>query len=260
MIHEEESERPAKPRMRGGAWGHVLVSASACLLTVSIVGSAVFLAHRIYNRYAIRGKIHGFLASLENRTPQELHERATQLKERPKLLEEMLPELSKTLRAARSEQQLCAAIQICRPFLGHRRIRDALFELRADGRECVAGAAVGELAAIEPPEQAADALGRCMDDVPAGVIGPAAVDRVCAGLFQLERVGLEAMRKHVSKLSVDRRVWLASYVNQVGGPYRRAWLEMLSADGEARVRDAAVRAMHPPAGDNSRATPVAKSG
>jgi hypothetical protein len=238
----------------------VLVSASACLLTVSILGSAVFLTHRIYSRYAMRGKIQAFLISLENRTPEELQERIAQLKERPKLMEEILPELHKTLRAARSEQQLCAAIKLCRPFLKRRRIRDALFELRSDGRECVAAAAIGELGAVDPPEQAASVLGRCLEDAPAGAIGPAGLDRACAGLFQLEKAGLETMKTNLGKLSVDRRVWLVGYVNQVGGPYRRPWLEMLAADSDTRVREAAARAQRPVAEKAAAPTPVAKRG
>jgi hypothetical protein len=260
MSQADSIDGQPQERSRNGPWGHVLVSASACALTVSIVGSAVFLTHRIYTRYQLKGKIREFLAALENRTPQELEERATQIRERPKLVEQMLPELARTLRAARSEEQLCAAIRISGPFLGHKRIRDALFELRSDGRECVAAAAIGALAAIEPPEQAAEVLGRCMEDVPAGVIGPSGLDRLCAGLFQLGRPGLEIMKSHVAKLSVDRRVWLAGFVNHVGGPYRRAWLEMLSADADARVRNAASIALRPSGRDRSVGAPVAGSG
>jgi len=248
---------PSAPR--GGAWGHIIVSASACILTVSIVGSAVFLVHRIYARYELRGKIREFLASLENRTPQELEERALKLKERPKLMDQMLPELSQTLRAARSEQQLCAAIQISRAFLGHKRIRDALFELRADGREGVAAAAVSALGKIDPPDQAAQILGRCMEDVPAGAIGPAALDQLCAGLYSLDAAGLETMKKHVTKLSIDRRIWLAGLVSQLEGPGRRPWLDMLAADADPRVKAAAELAQRPSAGRVAPA-PVAKSG
>src|SRR5262245_29896693 len=107
--------------LRGGPWGHLLVSASACVLTVSIVGSGVFLANRLYVRYQTRGLIRDFLSSLENRTPEELDQSIAKLQERPKLVAQMLPEIVGALRNARSEEQLCAVIRVCRPFLNHQR-------------------------------------------------------------------------------------------------------------------------------------------
>src|SRR5438874_13652438 len=87
--------------LRGGPWRHLLVSASACVLTVSIVGSGVFLANRLYVRYQTRGLIRDFLSSLENRTPDELDQSIAKLQERPRLVAQMLPEIVGSLRNAR---------------------------------------------------------------------------------------------------------------------------------------------------------------
>lgn len=230
---------------RGGPWGHLLVSASACLLTVSIVGSGVFLANRLYVRYQTRGLIRDFLSSLENRTPEELDQSIAKLQERPRLVAQMLPEIVGALRNARSEEQLCAVIKVCRPFLNHQRVRDALFELRGDGRESVSAAAVWALSKAEPPDHAAQFLGRCLDDVPAGVLGPAAVDRLCSGLYELGSTGLVVLRPKLTNLPVDRRIWLVGYVASAGGPDREAWLRMLQSDPESRVRAVAERALRP---------------
>lgn len=234
---------PLRNPTRGGPWGHLLVSVSACALTVSIVGSGVFLAHRIYVRYETRGLIRDFLASLENRNPQELDESVSKLSQRPKLVEQMLPEMARSLRTAHSEEQLCAVIKVCQPFLGHRRVRDALFELRGDGREGVAAAAVRALSQAEPPEQAAELLGRCLDDVPAGVLGPSAIDRLCSGLYDLGGRGLDVIRPKLSNLPTERRVWLVGYVTERGGAHESEWLRMLLADADERVRTAARQAM-----------------
>lgn len=254
MTIESPSDAVEKPLLRGGPWGHFLVSASACILTVSIVGSGVFLVNRIYTRYEFRSRIREFLGSLENRTQQELEQSAAKLQERPKVVEQMLPELTATLRSARSEEQLCAAIRISRPFLGHKRIREALYELRADGRERVAATAIETLGGIEPPEQACEVLGRCLDDVSAGVLGPAATDRLCASLFELGTPGLSEIRSRLAKLSIDRRVWLVGYVATIGGPHRQAWLEMLKGDTEPRVQAAANQALAP-----AKAEPLVKT-
>jgi hypothetical protein len=225
----------------GGPWGHVLVSASACVLTVSIAGSAVFLTHRLYSRHELRGKVRAFIASLENRTPQELADRVAQLKQRPRLTPHLLPEVTAALRRSRSEQQLCAAIQISRAFLDHKRVVDALVDLRGDGREIVAAAAVGVLAELAPAERAASVLGQCLADAPAGGVGASAIDAACAGLYQMGGPGLAEAKRHLPGLTIDRRIWLAGYVHHAAGPHRRTWLEMLAADPDERVKGAAQR-------------------
>ncbi len=232
--------RIATPPVRpSGFWGHLLVSASACLLTVSILGSAVILVYKGYRRYELKTKVRTFISSLENRTPEELAERTEELKQRPKVAQHVLPELRNTLAAARSENQLRAAIEVSRAFLSHSGIRRALMDLRRDPREMVSAAAVSALAELEPPEAAAEALGNCLEGVDVGEVSDAAVDEICAGLLKLGGPGLDEMKKHIGRLSEDRRVWIVGYVNAVGSPYRRAWLELLKADPDARVQAAA---------------------
>lgn len=227
----------------GRIWGHLLVSASACLLTVSIVGSGVFLIYKTYQRYETKSKVRAFVESLENRTQEELDDRVSQLKERPKLAEYVLPELRRTLANATSERQLCAAIEVSRAFLDNPRIGRALFELRRDGRESVAGDAVRALAGLQPPEHAADVLGKCLEGAESGHVVEAVIDQVCAGLFSLGEPGLQRMRERLPSLPAERRVWLVGYVNTVGGPYRVNWLELLRSDPNATVRARATAAL-----------------
>ncbi len=227
----------------GGVWGHLLVSASACLLTVSIVGSGVVLVYKGYSRYELKAKVRTFIDSLENRTQEELDERSAQLKERPKLAEHVLPELRRTLAGARSERQLCAAIDISRAFLQNHKIEKALFELRRDGREGVSAAAVHALAGLQPPEHAADVLGKCLEGADTGLVVEAVIDEVCAGLFALGEPGLRQMRGRLAGLSAERRTWLVGYVTAVGGPHRKNWLELLRSDSDPTVRAKAEAAL-----------------
>ena len=185
------SQGPSQASGRpGGIWGHLLVSASACLLTVSIVGSAVFLFYKTYQRYETKSKVRAFIESLENRTPEELEDRVTQLKERPKLAEHVLPELRRTLASATSERQLCAAIEVASAFLDNPRIGRALFELRRDGRESVAADAVRALAGLQPPEHAAEVLGKCLEGVESGQVVEAVIDRFEAGVYWVDDDGI----------------------------------------------------------------------
>jgi hypothetical protein len=223
--------------------GHLLVSTSACLLTVSILGSGVFLVYKAYQRYETKSKVRAFIESLENRTPDELEDRCAQLKQRPKLAEYVLPELRRTLASATSERQLCAAIAVSRAFLDNPRIGRALFELRRDGRESVAADSVRALSGLQPPEHAADVLGKCLEGAESGQVVEAVIDQVCAGLFSLDEPGLQRMRERMPSLTAERRVWLVGYVNSVGGPYRVKWLELLRSDPDATVRARATAAL-----------------
>lgn len=236
----DPSHTSGKP---GRIWGHLLVSISACLLTVSIFGSGVFLVYKAYQRYETKSKVRAFIESLENRTPEELEDRCAQLKERPKLAEYVLPELRRTLASTTSERQLCAAIEVSRAFLDNPRIARALFELRRDGRESVSGDAVRALAGLQPPEHAGDVLGKCLEGAESGHVVEAVIDQVCAGLFSLGAPGLQRMRERLPSLSPERRVWLVGYVNTVGGPYRVSWLELLRSDPNATVRARAEAAL-----------------
>jgi len=259
LIPPAENSQKVVTRGGAGPWGHVLVSASACVLTVSILGSAVFLTHRLYSRHLLRQKVREFISSLDNRSPEELADRALQLKLRPKLAAHFLPEIAASLNAARSERQLCAAIQLSEAFLEHKRIRNALLGLRSDARENVAAAAVRALAQLQPPAEAAAVLGRCLEESRSGAVGPAAVDEAIAGLFHLGQPGLDEMKARLPLLSPDRRVWIAGYVNAAGGPYRRGWLELLGADPDKRVQEAGLRALGASEGSETTAQ-VARKG
>lgn len=201
------------------------------------------LGYKGYRRYELKTRVRGFISSLENRTPDELAERAEELKQRPKVAQHILPELKRAMTHARSEGQLCAAIEISRAFISHHSIERALFDLRHDPRESVASLAVSALGEAQPPERAAKLLGECLDGADAGAVADAVVDEVCAGLLKLGEPGLAEIQKHIGLLGTDRRVWLAGYVNTVGGPYRKLWLDMLQQDAEPRVRDAAAKAL-----------------
>lgn len=225
-----------------GFWGRALVAVSACVLTVSIVGSAAFLWFRIQERRELRTRVQGFIASLENRTDAELADRAAQLREKPKVAEYVLPEIRRALRASRSEDQLCAVIRLCEAFVDRREIETALFELRGDRREVVAGAAVDALSKVQPAERAAELLGQCLAGAASGETVPAGADSACAGLFRLGAAGRAEIEKRLESMTVDRRRWLVKYVNEVGGPYRESWLALLGEDADASVREAVARA------------------
>jgi hypothetical protein len=242
-------------RRQAGFWGHVLVSASACLLTVSIFGSAAFLIYRVYDKQQTRAKVRDSIASLENRTPEELAEHVARLRERTKLAEIVLPELATALGQNRSEQQVCAAIALSRAFVDHRRIEGALFKLRRDPRESIASAAVSALAELQPKEKAAAALGQCLEGADAGEVGPAVIDEACSGLIRLGDAGLAEMQKHLGKLTPDRRVWIVDYLLSSGSPHRAKWLEMLGKDADPKVQTAAREASIHGARPKGLATP-----
>lgn len=229
-------------RPRHGAWGDVLVAGCACLLTVSILGSAVYLGWRLYDRYQWTRHARTFVLSLENRTAEELTERAAQLRARPKVARYVLPEILRGLSTAVSERQLCATIQISRAFVDDKRIRRALTRLVRDNREIVAAAAVEALAEVRPREQSAAILGGCLTNQGDSPLAPAAVDRICAGLLDAGEAGRQALSNKLALLAPDRRVWLVGFVAEGDAPDRQAWLDVLAADPDERVQ-AAVAAI-----------------
>jgi len=223
-------------------WGHVLVSLCACLLTISIVGSIVFLAWRVYDRRQLSFRVKTFVASLQDRTPEELVARAENLKAHPKVARFVLPELSKSIAHAGSEQQQWAAIEVSRAFLTDKKVEKTLFALRNYPRERVAAAAVRALSELQPRAHAAELMGQCLVDARTG----AAVDEACSALYRLGEVGRAEMEKRLSALPVGRRIWLVGYADAMGGPNRRSWLKMLASSGEPRVRAAAEKALSRP--------------
>ncbi len=220
-------------------WGHVLVSLCACVLTVSIVGSIVFLAWRVHDRRQLKARVKTFVSSLEDRTPEELATRANRLKAHPKVARFVLPELSKSIAGARSEQQQWSAIEVSRAFVAEEEVQRTLMGLRGDLRERIAAAAVRALSEIEPSEHAAELMGQCLADARTG----AAIDEACAALYRLGAVGRQEMKKRLSDLPVGRRIWLVGYVDWKGGPNRRGWMTMLAADQDVAVRGAAAEAL-----------------
>lgn len=220
-------------------WGHVLVSLCACVLTVSIVGSVVFLAWRVHDRRQLKARIKTFVSSLEDRTPQELATRANRLKAHPKVARFVLPELSKSIAGGGSEQQQWSAIEVSRAFLSEEKVQKTLMGLRGDLRERIAAAAVRALGEIEPAEHAAELMGQCLADSRTG----AATDEACAALYRLGEVGRQEMSKRLSGLPVGRRIWLVGYVAWLDGPGQRGWMTMLAADEDVAVRGAATEAL-----------------
>lgn len=239
MTAANENTASVPPGAESGFWSHALVSLGACVLTVSIVGSIVFLGWRVYDRRRLTAHAEAFVSSLQNRTPEELADHAESLKERPQVAKYVLPRLMRSIGAEGSDRQLSAAITVARAFVDDKVVEDSLFQLRVDNRETVAAAAVAALGELDPPERAAEVMGRCMVDATAG----AAVDEACAALYRLGDAGLKEMRTRLSSLTVGRRVWLVGYVGNTEGSAQRPWLAMLSADAEQRVRDAAARAI-----------------
>ncbi len=228
-----------QPERAGSFWGHVLVSLCACILTVSIMGSAVFLVWRVYDRQHLRERVSGFVSSLRNRTPEELAERAESLKAHPKVARYVVPEIRKSIKEASSDLQRCCAIQISRAFLNDEGVEKTLFSLRDDPAEAVAAAAVRVLSELQPPERASEIIGRCLLDAEV----PAAVDEACAALYRLGNTGLMEMSRRKGNLTPGRRLWLVGYVAGHHGPLQRAWLSILKVDEDARVREAAEEAL-----------------
>jgi len=213
--------------------GDVLVAASACILTISIAGSAVYLGYRAYDKRVQQARVDVFVNSLEHRSVAELATDAEQLRGKPKLAKYVLPRILSSIRTENDERRQIASIRIAWAFLDNLKVRRTLLDMRRSSRESVAAAAVDALAHISPPAEAAEWLGRCLD-----VSTGAVIDAVCAGLVSLGDVGRSEMRSRMAQLSVDRRIWLAGYVTAQPIDDRDKWLDLLAQDAEPRVREA----------------------
>ncbi|MCB9853735.1 MAG: hypothetical protein H6819_11610 [Phycisphaerales bacterium] len=222
-----------------GWFGPILVAATACILTVTILGSLGILGWRFYDRWQLQERVRTLVSSLENRTPEELADRAAQLKERPKVARYVLPQIRAAIARSPSEQQQWSAIRIGEAFIQDRSMEESLFQLRTSPRERIAAEATRILSLVQPPSHAAERLGSCLVDATCS----AAQDEACAGLMRLGDVGRVEMQKHLPELNVGRRLWLVRYVNDRGGAYREAWLQMLAKDEDTAVRTAAVNAL-----------------
>lgn len=217
----------------------------ACILTVSIVGSIMWLSWRAYERHEYRGRVRSFVSSLENRTDQELDDVTQKLRVKKKLARYVLPQLLETVRGGMSERQRIAAIRVCSAFLDKNRIRTVLVALATDAgqTETVAGNAVMVLSEVEPPERAAELLGRCLSPPPGQRALSTVVDEACAGLLRLGEPGRREAERRVPALSEVRRLWLVGFVGRHGAENRESWLEMLNNDESERVRAAAAEAL-----------------
>ena len=230
-----EAVRPSVPGK--SVAGDVIVAASACILTISIAGSAVFLGYRAYEKRVQQARVDSFVNSLEHRSNAELAADAEQLRGKPKLAKYVLPRILASIRTENDERRQVASMRIAWAFLDNQKVRRTLFEMRRSSRETVAAAAVDALARITPPEEAAKWLGQCLD-----VSTGAVIDAVCAGLVNLGDAGRAEMTARIGQLSVDRRIWLAGFVSTRPVEDRDKWLDLLSRDSEPRVREAAAAA------------------
>lgn len=232
-----------------GSWiGPLLVAVTACVLTVTILGSIGILGWRFNEKRQLQNRVRSFVSSLQNRNADELAERAESLKERPKVARYVLPEIQRAIATAPSEQQKWSAIRVAEAFIEHPPIQESLFELRSSPLERIAAEATRVLSHIEPTERAAEKLGQCLADANCG----AARDEACAGLIRLGDAGLAEMKSRLNSMSVGRRQWLVRYVNEQGGPQRTPWLQMLAGDDDNTVRGAANAAL-------AQVTPLANS-
>lgn len=224
---------------KAGWFGPVLVAVTACILTVTILGSIGILGWKFYDQWQLKQRVRAVVASLQNRTPEELAEKAEQLKEHPKVARYVLPQIREAIVRSPSEQQQWSAIRIAEAFIDDKSIEKCLFRLRTSPRERVSAEATRILSLVKPESRAAERLGACLEDAQCGAV----VDEACAGLLRLGDVGREEMKKHLGKLNVGRRLWLVRYVNEKGGENRDSWLQMLAKDDDNAVRTAANNAL-----------------
>lgn len=231
--------KPGTPRK--GIGGDILVAVSACILTVSIAGSAVYLGYRAYDRRIQQERVDAFVNSLEHRTLAELAADAEQLHSKPKLAKYVLPRILASIRTENDERRQIASMRIAWAFLDVPKVRKTLHDMRVSPQESVAAAAVEALAHITQPADAAKALGQCLD-----VSTGAVIDAVCAGLVSLNEHGRAVMKEKLGQFSVDRRVWIAGYIAAHEVDDRDKWLDLLAADSEPRVREAVDAARNAP--------------
>lgn len=224
---------------KAGFFGPMLVATTACILTITILGSIGILGFRFYERWQLKERVREFVSGLQNRTPEELAEKAEQLKEHPKVAKFVLPQIRAAIANSPSEQQQWSAIRVAEAFIHEPSMEKSLFRLRSSPRERIAAEATRILSLVKPESRAAERLGRCLMDAKCGAVQ----DEACAGLIRLGDVGRLEMQKHLNSLNVGRRLWLVRYVNEKGGANRDAWLQMLANDEDKTVRAAATHAV-----------------
>src|SRR5262245_30710669 len=104
---------PASPEPREpGLLARAAMIVLACVLTVSIAGSALFLwqaRSRAHDRYA---RIQKFVDRLGLLSPQEIAERAAALRETPEDARRVIPAVLKRLRHERSPRLRLACVRL----------------------------------------------------------------------------------------------------------------------------------------------------
>ena len=229
---------------KSGWLGPIFVTVASAILTITILGSAVYLGVRFYEKRRRETEIQSFVHSLPNRSPDELAAQAEQLQQRKGVRRYLLPEIQRTMLTGPTEQQRWSAVRISEAFLESKGIRKTLVRISTlppeSVQERVAAEATRVLGKVRPPEEAARLIRSCLSANSC----PAVVDEVCAALFGLGPVGLETAKACSMELSEGRKLWLVRYISEQGDIERqREWLNWLAANDHAAVAKAATDAL-----------------
>jgi len=216
--------------------GPVFVMLASTVLTITILGSAVYLGVRFYEKKRREREIQNFVQALPNRSPAELAEQARELQQRKGVQQYLLPEIRRTMLAGQTEQQRWSAIRISEAFLESKGVRKTLRRTARLPQERLAAEATRVLSRAKPPEAAAELMTTCLKDA----ICPAVVDEACAAFYDLGEVGLNSITQCADELSSGRKLWLVRYVaEQERTDNQQQWLAWLSKASDEAVQEAA---------------------
>jgi len=216
--------------------GPIFVMLASTILTITILGSAVYLGVRFYEKKRREREIQNFVQALPNRSPAELAEQARELQQRKGVQQYLLPEIRRTMLAGQTEQQRWSAVRISEAFLESKGVRKTLSRIAAFPQERLAAEATRVLSRAQPPELAAELMTNCLKNA----ICPAVVDEVCAALYDLGEVGFNSITQCSDELSVGRKLWLVRYVSeQERSESQQKWLAWLSKASDDAVQQAA---------------------
>lgn len=84
----------------------MFVMLASTVLTITILGSAVYLGVRFYEKKRREREIQNFVQALPNRSPAELAEQARELHQRKGVQQYLLPEIRRTMKRARADHTL----------------------------------------------------------------------------------------------------------------------------------------------------------
>jgi len=218
----------------------MFVMLASTVLTITILGSAVYLGVRFYEKKRREREIQNFVQALPNRSPAELAEQARELHQRKGVQQYLLPEIRRTMLAGQTEQQRWSAIRISEAFLESNGIRKTLGRIAGYPQERLAAEATRVLSQAKPPETAAELMTTCLKDA----ICPAVVDEACAAFYRLGDVGLNSIQQCADELSIGRKLWLVRYVSEQGdSDQQRQWLGWLAKAADESVQQAAQAAI-----------------